>query len=50
MVTKTTVEEYLATATEAQAIADKMAGGYLKQSWLDIAEGYRDLAAIPTGF
>ena len=44
MIMKTTVEEYLTKAAEAQAIADKMAGGYLKQSCLDIAEGYRDLA------
>jgi len=48
MTKKTTAEEYLTKASAAEAIADKLADGYLKRSWLDIAEGYRDLAKSQT--
>lgn len=48
MTKKTTAEEYLAKAAGAEAIADKLADGFLKRSWLDIAEGYRDLAKSQT--
>ena len=40
------LDEYLTKAANAEAIAEQMDGQYLKQSWLDIAEGYRELARI----
>ena len=39
----TPAELYLLKAANAEAIAEKMSG-FLRQSWLDIAEGYRELA------
>ena len=43
-------EQYLVKAAAAEAIADKLADGFLRRSWLDIAEGYRELAGIGDGF
>lgn len=39
-----TSEQFLMKAAAAEAIADTLADGFLRQSWLDIAEGYRELA------
>jgi hypothetical protein len=39
----TPTEVCLLKAANADAIAEKMSG-FLRQSWLDIAEGYRELA------
>lgn len=44
----TTAEQFLAKAAAAEAIADTLADGFQKRSWLDIAEGYRDLAKSHT--
>ncbi len=40
----TKAEEYLIKAAMAEAISSTAGSAYLKQCWLDIAEGYRDLA------
>jgi hypothetical protein len=37
-------DEFLAKAKEAQAQADQTRDRHEKESWLRIAEGYRDLA------
>jgi hypothetical protein len=39
----TPAEAYRLKAANADAIAEKMFG-FLRQSWLDIADGYRELA------
>ena len=44
MDTRTSTEVYLFKASAAEAIADNLTDGFLKRSWLDIAQGYRDLA------
>ena len=38
-------EQYLAKAVEAEKMAAGFADSFYRDSWLRIAEGYRDLAA-----
>jgi hypothetical protein len=44
-----TAEQYLLKAAAAETIADKFADGYQRQAWLDIADGYRELAKTVSG-
>lgn len=46
MANKSTAKHYLAKAAEAEAFASKFADDFLKDSWLAIADGYRDLADL----
>lgn len=46
---RTPPDQYLLKAAAAEAIADQHADGFLKRSWLDIAQGYRDLARAEQG-
>jgi hypothetical protein len=41
---KEPAEKYLAKAAQAEEIASTFAEGFLKESWLTIARGYRELA------
>ena len=44
MSAKNSYEEYVARAREAEALAAQLEDEFLKSSWLNIAQGYRDLA------
>ena len=46
---KSAAEHYLAKAAEAEAFASKFPEGFLEDSWLGIANGYRDLAESHQG-